>query len=170
MVRNSEFRRKNGMAGRYWTGIVSALLLFLLAACAQGTATPTAPDIKYGQDVCADCNMIINEPRFAAAYAYEIEEGRYESLAFDDMGDLVNHLKKNQDKTIANIWAHDYESEEWIDGEAAFYVVSPEIRSPMGHGIAAFAAEEDATALAAELGVEILDWDHMRIEVLMHDH
>lgn len=149
---------------------VVLLLALGMGGCAPGSAISEPPDIKYGEDVCADCNMIISDPRFASAYAWEIAPGRYESLAFDDMGDLVGHLKLHQDRTLSDVWAHDYGSEKWIDAEAAFYVVSSEIHSPMGHGIAAFATEEDAAALASKYGVKVLDWDHMRIEVLMHNH
>lgn len=146
------------------------ILVLALAACAPGSAIPVPPEIHYGEDICADCGMIISDPRFAAAYAHEIEPGRYESLMFDDMGDLVGNLKANQDRTVTDLWAHDYWSEEWLDAETAFYVVSTEIRSPMGHGIAAFAEEAKAQELAAELHVEVLDWNRMRAEVLMHDH
>ncbi|MGL4649784.1 MAG: nitrous oxide reductase accessory protein NosL [Caldilineaceae bacterium] len=147
-----------------------ALLLFAMAGCALGSATAAPAEIRYGEDLCADCGMIINEPRFAVSYAWEIEPNRYESVAFDDMGDLVNHLKANQERVLAGIWAHDFYSEEWIDAEAAFYVVSPDIRSPMGHGVAAFNSEAPAAELAASFGVAVLDWDHMRIEILSHDH
>ncbi len=146
------------------------LLVFVLAGCIQGAATPAPADIHYGEDVCADCNMIISDPRFAASYAYEVEPGRYQSLAFDDIGDLVGHMREHQEWTVAGIWINDYEREEWIDAETAFYVVSPEIRSPMGHGVAAFDTEAAASAMAATLGVEVMDWNRMRAEMLMHDH
>jgi copper chaperone NosL len=150
--------------------VCGLLLALLLAGCIQGEATPAPAEIHYGEDVCADCNMIISDPRFAASYAREVAPGRYESLAFDDIGDLVGHLRDHQEWTVAGVWAHDYESEEWIDAETAFYVVSPEIHSPMGHGVAAFGAEAVATAMAADLGVEVMDWNRMRAEMLMHDH
>lgn len=159
-------------SGVMYAARLLALLLVLLAtaACAQGSGEAAPPEIHYGEDICADCGMIISEPRFASAYAWEIEEGRYESLAFDDIGDMVRDIKLNQQRAFAGFWAHDYHEENWIDAETAFYVVSEAIRSPMGHGVAAFAAEEDAAKLAAPLGVDVIDWDHMRIEMLLHDH
>ena len=48
------------------------ILLFLLAACAQGATELNPPEIRYGEDVCADCNMIISDPRFASAYALSL--------------------------------------------------------------------------------------------------
>ena len=40
----------------------------VLGACAQGQATIAPPEIRYGEDVCAACKMIISDPSFAAAY------------------------------------------------------------------------------------------------------
>lgn len=49
------------------------------------------------------------------------------------------------------VWVHDYNSEEWIDAEAAFFVESNAIKSPMGHGLAAFADKSAAEQFAAEV-------------------
>lgn len=146
------------------------MLGVLFAACSQGVATLAPPEIHYGEDVCADCGMIISDPRFAVAFAFEIEPGRYQNVSFDDMGDLVQYLKNNPDKVPAGVWAHDYTSEAWVDAETAWYVVSSEIRSPMGHGVAAFFTQAAAQTLAAELGVAAQNWNRMRAEVLMHSH
>jgi hypothetical protein len=48
--------------------------------------------------------------------------------------------------------------------------MSDQIKSPMGHGVAAYASEEEAQVHADTLGVEVLDWNRMRAGVLMHDH
>ncbi len=45
-------------------------LALLAAGCAQGTAEIKPPEIRYGEDVCVECKMIISDPRFAAAYTY----------------------------------------------------------------------------------------------------
>ena len=71
------------------TPLILLILLLLLAACAQGTTELKPPEIRYGEDVCADCNMIISDPRFATAYAYEVGPGRYQSALFDDLGDML---------------------------------------------------------------------------------
>jgi copper chaperone NosL len=96
----SVFNQRNrlGVTRLLWATTLSVMLL---AGCVQGSATPAPPEIRYGQDVCADCNMIISDPRFASGYAYEIDKGRFKSLAFDGIGDLVNNRKSNQDRIIA---------------------------------------------------------------------
>lgn len=134
------------------------LVVGLLAACARGETVATPPTIRYGEDPCTECNMIISEPRYAAGYAHEISPGRYESLAFDDIGDLLVHMSKHPEYKIVAWYVHDYESEAWIDATTAYYVVSPQIASPMGHGISAHATKAAAEAMAQGKGGTVYDW------------
>lgn len=145
---------------RHWLWIILATLL--LSGCAQGIAEARPPEIRYGEDTCANCTMIISDPRFAAAYAHEISPGRYTQLAFDDIGDMLLYAAKNPDHKIVNWYAHDYKTEEWLDATSAYFVVSDAIASPMGHGIAAYAVEEEAQ----EMGGELLTWDALQTHEL----
>lgn len=139
--------------------LLGALLLLLLAwGCAEGSSNIAPPAIRYGEDLCAECNMVISDPRFAAGYVYEVSEGRYRSLAFDDIGDLLVHMAKHPEHTIIAWYVHDYQSEEWLDATTAYYVVGEQIRTPMNHGIAAHATEAAATAMAVSLAGEVMDW------------
>ncbi|MEZ4727856.1 MAG: nitrous oxide reductase accessory protein NosL [Caldilineaceae bacterium] len=131
----------------------------LLAACARGASTAMPPDIRYGEDLCTECNMIISDPRYAAGYAFEIAPGRYESLAFDDIGDLLAHMEKHPERQIVAWYVHDYTTEEWLDATAAYYVVSDQIISPMGHGIAAHATQAAAEAMDQAKAGHVLDWN-----------
>jgi copper chaperone NosL len=38
----------------------------------------------------------------------------------------------------AHFWAMDFDSQSWIRGEEAHYIISREIHTPMGYGIIAF--------------------------------
>ena len=151
-------------------GVVLLAALLALSACSARPVEPAAPEIHYGEDICSNCGMIINEPRFASAYAVRQAEGAYETLVFDDTGEMLKHIRENQALMGVGWWVHDYASEEWIDAPTAWYVVSPDIKSPMGYGVAAFAAQEAAAALAAETGGKVLDWDAARAEHIMTGH
>ena len=145
-----------------------------LAGCARGRTEIAPPDIRYGEDVCAACNMIISDPHFAAGYAVELKPGRYDSLAFDDIGDMLSHQAATEQPIVA-WYVHDYATEGWLDATAAHYVVSPEIATPMGHGVAAFASAQAATELAADAGGRVLTWSELRTEFgatgeLSHHH
>ncbi|HRW07219.1 MAG TPA: nitrous oxide reductase accessory protein NosL [Caldilineaceae bacterium] len=141
----------------WWLWLV--LTGLIVGACARGDTAPKPPTIRYGEDLCTECNMIINDPRYAAGYAYELEPGSYESLAFDDIGDLLTHMAKHSERTVVAWYVHDYTSEEWLDATTAFYVVSEQIHTPMGHGIAAHATAAAAETMAQERQGKVLDWN-----------
>ncbi len=141
------------------------LLTALLAACAQGTPELAPPEIRYGEDVCAECNMIISDERFASAIGYEVAPGRYETASFDDIGDMLDYAANHPDQPPVAWYVHDYESKEWTNATAASYVVTDKVATPMASGIIAFASSERADAMARSLGLDILDW-----ETLMAQH
>jgi len=147
-----------------------AITLVGLAACGGGPATPEPAKIRFGETNCTECGMIISQPKYASSFAYAESEGRFKSLAFDDIGDMLEHMRKHSDLIPVGVWVHDYDSEEWIDAESAYFVHSSAIKSPMGHGIAAFADKAAAERLAAETDGQVLDWDHLRIELAMAAH
>lgn len=134
------------------------LAALVLSACAQGQATVAPPDIRYGEDQCAECVMIISDPRFACAYTREVSPGRYENVLFDDIGDMLIHADKHPEHKIVAWWVHDYHTKEWLDGQRAFYVFSHNLATPMAQGTAALATQEAAQKLAAELSGEVFDW------------
>lgn len=130
-----------------------AVLGFLLAACGGSASEP--PEIEYGRDVCVDCGMIIEEPRFAAAYRAGDEE-----RLFDEIVDMLVYGVESGELGSAAAWVHDYGTEEWVAAPDAVYVSGP-VATPMGGGIVAFAEGSDATALAAEVGGDVLTWNDL---------
>lgn len=124
-----------------------------LVACRR-ERTLTPPEIRYGRDSCAECGMIVSEARFAAAAT--TADG--ETLVFDDIGCLLRYRQKQAPQWAA-VWVHDYQGEEWLRAEDAWYLVSTAVRSPMGWGIASFAQEDAARARQAELGGEVIRWE-----------
>ncbi|MDT8306672.1 MAG: nitrous oxide reductase accessory protein NosL [Anaerolineae bacterium] len=140
---------------------VSLLLALVLAGCSTGDDAPGPPEIQYGVDVCDECNMIINEPRFAAAYHSEAGETR----RFDDIGEMFLYAEE-QGEAVQSDWVHDFNSEEWLKADSATFVYDPDLMTPMGWGIAAFAAETDATAYHDEHGATVLSYTELREQVL----
>ncbi len=137
--------------------LFALLSLSLLVACGGGSDLNEPPDIRYGEDVCERCLMIINEARYAAAYVTPDGEPRL----FDDIGGMAAHIDEALDdgapedgvpEDVAVYWVHDYDTEEWLKAEEAFYVESEDLATPMGFGIVAFAVRERAEEWAAEQG------------------
>lgn len=137
-------------------------LLALLAGCAQGTTELAPPDIRYGEDVCVECNMIISDERFASSIAYEVGPGRYETAAFDDIADMLDYAVKHPEQPPVAWYVHDYESKEWIDATAASYVVTDQVVTPMASGMLAFSNPQRADVMAYTLGLQVLDWNTVR--------
>jgi copper chaperone NosL len=149
-------------------------IVLTLVGCAQGQAEASPPEIRYGEDMCLECNMIISDARFACGYAHEIAPGRYESLAFDDIGDMLNYVDKHPEHTIVAWYVHDYTTETWLDATAAHFVHSNELHSPMGYGIAAHATAEAAQEMAAAMHGQVLTWAELmaqhEVGSMSHDH
>ncbi len=139
---------------------------WLLAACGRGAAEPQPPEIAYGEDVCEACGMIIDDARFAAASL--TTDGRMHK--FDDIGDMFAYQRAHPEEQVRAWFVHDYTSETWLRGEAAFYAVSSQVASPMGHGIAAFEDRAAAEAFARERNGEALAFDDLRAALASAAH
>ena len=164
------FERRTQSSGKLALGLFVLLVSWLLAGCAPAAKGSEPPEIHYGEDLCSDCGMIINEPRFASGYTYEAEPGRFESFIFDDIGDMLLHMQKKQALKPVGWWVHDFDSEEWIDATAAYYVMSDQIKTPMFHGIIAYKDQAAAQQKADEVGAAVLDWGNVRVEAAMMQH
>lgn len=137
----------------------SVLFLWLLAALALGAcgavpASAKPPDIRYGQDVCDQCRMIISEENTAAAYWTSNGEAR----RFDDIGGMFLYQREH-DEAVAAYWVHDSISGDWLKAEAATFVLNAGLQTPMGFGLVAFADAAKADALAfGEEGARVLSF------------
>ncbi|WP_420645673.1 nitrous oxide reductase accessory protein NosL [Candidatus Leptofilum sp.] len=118
------------------------------------------PEIIYGQDVCDECSMIINEERFAASYVTKSGEIR----RFDDIGNMLLYDHKHQED-VHVYWVHDFDAKEWLKATDAFFVLNDDLVTPMGWGLAAFATQEQADAYVAEHDGVIADFAMLQQEI-----
>jgi nitrous oxide reductase accessory protein NosL len=74
------------------------------------------------------------------------------------------------DQQVRAWFVHDYNTEAWIRGETAFYVMSADLATPMGGGVAAFEKRADAEPLAQLHYATVLNFDEMRamVHVTLH--
>lgn len=129
-----------------WKMVGLVVILLITAACSSTPDLETPPEIRYGEDTCTRCLMIINESRYAASYVTGSGEVRH----FDDAGEMFAYIHEFPENVVV-YWVHDYDTEEWLKGRDAFYVAGDGLRSPMGFNIVALATEEQAKRLAAEI-------------------
>ena len=125
------------------------ILAMLGGACSSGNADPHPPELMMGSDVCEECGMVVSDARYAAATL--IESGH--THKFDDLAEMFIFQAKHSEDVVRAWFVHDYNTETWLRGETAFYVMSSEIHSPMGYGVVAFETREAADNFATELGV-----------------
>ena len=138
---------------------VPVVLSGLALAC-QGGQEIAPPTVHYGEDVCAACNMIISEERFATAFVAEDEYGDRQSVAFDDIGCMFLYEKQKGSTPLAR-YVHDLVTHEWVEAERAIYIRSRDIRSPMGSGVAAYSGAERARVMAERVGGDPLSFDDL---------
>lgn len=122
-----------------------------VAVAAAGCGGDGPPNVRYGQEECSHCRMIVNDDRFAAAARTPAGD----SLKYDDVCCLVGQAADQPDR-VARKWVRGYRSGRWHDADAVFFVYGPKLHTPMGSGLAAVEAQAEADALAAEWGGRVL--------------
>ncbi|MEE8406592.1 MAG: nitrous oxide reductase accessory protein NosL [Acidimicrobiia bacterium] len=126
----------------------------VLAACDSGQVGGL-PEINYGRDICIECGMIVDDPRFAAAY--RLDDG-IEKI-FDDLGGLILDGRESGDLSDAHVWVSDFDNQVLIEANSAYFVPTLGVVSPMGHGILAYSDRSRAEATATDLDGEVIRWD-----------
>lgn len=112
-------------------------------ACAACAHPPTSgpPVMRLGMDACDGCGMAVSDERYAAAIRGSIG-GEARLLLFDDIGCLARWEAAHPEFTARERWVHDRETRRWIDVADAIFVRRADWSTPMGSGIAAFAAPD----------------------------
>ena len=107
------------------------LMTMWTLACATRAAGP--PAIVVDRSACSRCGMLISEPAYAAAV--RSHEGH--DQLFDDIGCLVASMGSTP-SSGARYWFHDAADGAWITSGDPVFVVSAQLRTPMGGGIVAY--------------------------------
>lgn len=136
-----------------FTLLVAAL--FVLSACS------VEPEpIVYGTDACHSCKMTLVDRKFGA----EVATQKGKIYKFDDVNCMVNFLNAGEvnDRDIRYKLVIDYsQPEKLIAAGEAFFVKSPEIKSPMGSNIAAFETDEAHSEYRRQVNGFYLTWGEL---------
>jgi copper chaperone NosL len=62
----------------------------------------------------------------------------------------IYHAEHQED--VAQFWVHDFQTEDWIIADQAFFVMSDNLQTPMGYGVVAFSDQAQAENLVSEAG------------------
>lgn len=137
------------MSTRALAGIA---LLTIAAGIACSARADGPPHLEEDRTACAHCGMLVSERMFAAAYGLEGRDAR----VFDDIGCLLEALRREDNAQAARFWFHDAATREWIDGGKAVFMRSPTLNTPMAGGMLAYADEAQARRAATEHGGRVI--------------
>jgi len=141
-------------------GVVVSILLLIFGGCGAHQPRP----LELGRDQCAYCSMVVSDPKFGA----ELITAKGKIYPFDAIECLAafvytNKIPKDQ---IQSMWVADFEKvDKFIPAESAFYLHSPQIRSPMGMSLLAVSTEAQALRLQKQYDGEILQWPQVVVLV-----
>lgn len=124
--------------------------VLLLGACAAGPQP-----VHWGVEECAHCRMVIADERFAG----QVVDRRGNMFKFDAIECMAAFLNDGSIAAadVAGAWIADG-PDAWVPAEAATFLHSAGIRSPMGGGFTAHADADVARALQVEVGGDLLAW------------
>lgn len=114
--------------------------------------------IASGKDNCAECKMTIMDPRFAA----EIVTKKGKIYKFDDVHCIAAFMKRRgveMSDIHQTLFINYNNSTEFIKVRNAEFVVSSQLKSPMGGNAVAFENHAEAEKKAAEIeGSKVTNW------------
>jgi nitrous oxide reductase accessory protein NosL len=139
--------------------LVSALLVpaVLLVACGEPSADGP-PSVRLGESLCDHCNMSISDGRWATATVVEGPRGP-EARLFDDFNCQVNYENKHPDIKVLARWSHSHPGNEWMNTQNGRFLLSPNLRTPMGSKVAMFESASAAEAAQRELTGDVLTFE-----------
>jgi copper chaperone NosL len=104
----------------------------VFANCQKRTVEPVA---IAAEDMCSYCKMVISEKQYAA----ELIDSEGQAFKFDDIGCMLNFVKKGSVSISASsFFVMDFDERQWIKADDAYYVRSSDLTTPMNGGIIAF--------------------------------
>lgn len=136
----------------------TALVLGALAALSLSSCSVKPEKIEIGKDVCADCKMTIADPKFGG----EIVTKKGKVYKFDDAHCIANFLERRgvELSDISKTLFVDYNgSDKFIEVKDAEFVISSQLKSPMGGNAAAFRNKQAAESKSSEIdGSKVTNW------------
>lgn len=128
-------------------------VLWLLVSCKV-----EPQKINFGSDACHFCKMTIVDQQHAAQYV--TDKGK--QFKFDAIECMVNKLAEKKSDNIALLLVADYNSPgQMAPATSAIYLISPEIKSPMGANLSAFATEQNAISVKADAEGKLYSWQEL---------
>ena len=133
---------------------LGTIVLLLTISC---KVEPEA--IEFGKDQCDFCKMNIVDKTHAAQFV----TAKGKQFKFDAIECVVNYVGQNSEEKIAVLLVADYGNPgEMTDAETAAYLISTEIKSPMGANLSGFSLKNTAEEYQQKHSGEIYTWETLK--------
>lgn len=138
---------------QFYKSVIGLGILLVFFSCS------VAPQpIEYGKDQCSFCKMNIVDKTHSAQYV--TKKGK--QFKFDAIECMVNSVLELNNPQIEILLVANYANPgEMIDAKTASYIISPEIKSPMGANLSATATIDQTNALKEEYTGSIYTWESL---------
>ncbi|MGV8946246.1 MAG: nitrous oxide reductase accessory protein NosL [Lutibacter sp.] len=145
------------MNTKFLKSLVGLFALLLVISC---KVEPEA--IEYGKDQCSFCKMNIVDKTHSA----QLVTTKGKQFKFDAIECMVNYLGENSEENTALLLVANYGNPgEMIEAQTASYLISSEIKSPMGANLSAFSTSEKANELQQKHSGEIFTWEPLKLKL-----
>ena len=115
--------------------------------------------INYGSDACHFCQMTIVDQQHSAQYV----TSKGKQFKFDAIECMLNEFSEKTTENINVILIADYGNPgSMTDAKNATYLISPEIKSPMGAFLSAFSDEDKAKKALQENSGKLYTWTSIK--------
>ena len=168
---------KNGVGiwklsgSRYRPMFILGMLMIWLALCDTGVQAAPMPQPILAEQTCPVCGM---SPARYPQWQTQIVFKDGQNVAFDGGKDMFRFLLAPTDypqhqgqANILAVWVHDFNSNEWIDGQTAYFVVGSDELGPMGKEIVPFADLPAAEAFIAAKGGKLAQFNEIDEQMLV---
>ena len=119
-------------------------------------------EINYGKESCHFCKMTIVDTQHAS----EVVTTKGKVFKYDAIECMINDLKKKEGTDIALLFINDYANPKaLIDAKTATYLISEQIKSPMGAFLSGFNTKEEALKIQKESGGKLYSWSKIQQQI-----
>lgn len=142
-----------------------SLVLPVVLALGMFSSCNAQPEpFAYGKDVCHACKMGIMDPK----YGNQVITKKGKVYKFDDVICTVRFLQSAQveEKDIRSTVVINFEKQnDFLDVHKAYFIVDPDLRSPMGSNAAAFSSQQAAEKFNGNRSGTILTWKDLLLKL-----